>query len=879
MKPERWQQVDQIFQAALERLPAERAVFIGAACGDDDLLRLEVEKLLAADAQAENLIETPAYAVAAPLLVGNDAPSLVGQSIGHYRIVSLLGKGGMGEVYRACDIKLDRPVALKILPVEVATDQERMRRFIREAKAASALNHPHVATIYEIGEVDGLSFIAMEYVEGQTLAARINGQPLAASEIVEIGSQIANALGEAHGKGITHRDIKPANVMLNERGQVKVLDFGLAKMARPAEQPVGSDISTLAKTASGVVMGTVPYMSPEQALGHEVDRRSDLFSLGIVLYEMATGRLPFAGANTIETLDRLLHAQPETLAQFNRDIPAELEHIVRKCLEKERERRYQSAHDLLNELGNLKRTLESGSSQAVRRTSAGAELRALKRLFPRRRWALVALCAALALVVVFGGLQVWRRGAGGPRPLSSIAILPFKSLAGNADQDYVADGITDSLISEFQKIKALKKVIGSASVMLLKDIKKPLPELAKDLDVEAILEGMTLRDGARVGVSVKLLEAPTGRVRWTQRYDLELKDAWSLYGEVARKVAGEIQLELSPAELASLSQVRSVSPEIQDALWKGRSYRSQKWRNPASLFNALAAFQEAAKLDPKNAEALAGVAESYALLGNYGMLPQAEAFPKSQDAALRALELDERSAEAHRALIFWHYTWHHDWPLAEREIKRSLDFAPNDTQALSIYADWLMLMGRSDEAVSVAKRVHELAPLDLELALSFGRIYYYARRYDEAVRVFKTILDLDEKHATAAMQLSLIYLAMKRYDEAWRWRLKVISSFPGFSEDDRQRFVEAWRVGGWPVEWREELAWWNRSGAPLDFKSGMKAFLYSLLGEKDQAFSELEVAFREHSPWLFQLSDPGFDALRSDPRFKNLRHRLNLPPE
>src|SRR5262245_10401415 len=366
MKPDQWRQVDQLFQAALERAPEERTSFISEACGGDDSLRREVEALLAADGQAESFIEAPAYAVAAPLLVEDETPSPMGKIIGHYQVISLVGRGGMGEVYCARDTKLDRVVALKILPKEMSVDWERMRRFSREAKAASALNHPNVAHIYEIGEENGMSFIAMEYVEGQTLAAKINGQPLETTEIVEIGLQIADALDEAHGKGITHRDIKPANVMLTARGQVKVLDFGLAKITQPSAQVVASDTSTTEKTAPGVVMGTVPYMSPEQALGRDVDHRSDLFSLGVLLYEMATGRLPFAGANTSETLDRILHSQPDAMARFNYDVPAELERIVRKCLEKERERRYQSARELLVDLKNLKRDSASTSPPAVK---------------------------------------------------------------------------------------------------------------------------------------------------------------------------------------------------------------------------------------------------------------------------------------------------------------------------------------------------------------------------------------------------------------------------------------------------------------------------------------------------------------------------------
>src|SRR5215470_12385586 len=363
MKPERWHKIEKLYHSALEREADQRTAFLAAACADDDSLRREVESLLAHQSQAENLLETPVMEVAAKALADDQNGLMVGQSLGSYQILLRLGAGGMGEVYQARDARLERTVALKILPAEVAADAERMRRFVREAKAASALNHPHVATIYEIGEVDGVNFIAMEYVEGQTLAARINGHTLRASEIIEIGSQIADALDEAHGKGITHRDIKPANVMITPRGQVKVLDFGLAKIARPAAQPIVTDTSTMTKTEPGLVVGTVPYMSPEQALGREVDHRSDVFSLGVTLYEMATGRLPFSAMNTSETLDRILHAQPEAMARFNYDAPAELERIVRKCLEKERERRYQSAKELLVDLQNLKRDTRAGANQ------------------------------------------------------------------------------------------------------------------------------------------------------------------------------------------------------------------------------------------------------------------------------------------------------------------------------------------------------------------------------------------------------------------------------------------------------------------------------------------------------------------------------------
>lgn len=408
MNPERWRQIDKLFQAALDRVPEERAVFISAACGGDDSLRREVEALLSADGQAVKLIESPAYAVVAPLLVESAMQSLLGKTLGRYQINSLIGKGGMGEVYQARDVRLDRIVALKLLPAEVAADKERMRRFIREAKAASALNHPNVAHIYEIGEEGSLSFIAMEYVEGQTLADRINGQPVSINEAIKIGIQIADALDEAHRKGITHRDIKPANVMLNERGQVKVLDFGLAKVAQPAAQSISSDISTMAKTAPGVVMGTVPYMSPEQAVGDDVDHRSDIFSLGVLLYEMLAGRRPFAGATVSETIAAILRDEPPSLSDHLPGVSRELAKIISRALRKDREDRYQAAKDLLLDLQSIQQeSRTAGSFAAVDRGATQP------RLFTSR---LMTTLAVLLALLVAGGILWWYFWRGTPPP-------------------------------------------------------------------------------------------------------------------------------------------------------------------------------------------------------------------------------------------------------------------------------------------------------------------------------------------------------------------------------------------------------------------------------------------------------------------------------
>jgi serine/threonine-protein kinase len=849
-----------LFQAALERASEDRSAFINVACGDDDSLRREVEALLAADGEPGSLIETPAYAMAAPLIAGGDAPTLLGKTIGHYQIISLVGKGGMGEVYRARDTKLDRAVALKILPEEMSADRERMRRFSREAKAASALNHPNVAHIYEIGEAEGVSFIAMEYVEGQTLAAKINGHPLAVSEIVEIGSQIADALDEAHGKGITHRDIKPANVMLNERGRVKVLNFGLAKITQPAAQPNAGNISSMAETEPGLVMGTAPYMSPEQALGREVDHRSDLFSLGVALYEMATGRLPFAGANTSETLDRILHSQPEAMARFNYDVPADLERIVRKCLEKEPERRYQSAWELLVDLKNQQRDSQS-SAKTVAPVAAPNR---------SRRWLPIALAVTL---LAAGGVALYlllSRAQPKGQAIKSLAVLPLENLSGDPAQEYFADGMTEALISNLSQVRALR-VISRTSVMRFKGSRKPLAEIPRELKVDAVIEGSVQRDGGRVKITARLIRAADEIPLRSFDYERELADVLKLQSEVARAVAGEIQIQVTQAERARLASGRRVDPEAHEAYLLGRYYWNK--RTEEELKKGIAYFRQAVEKDPNYAAAYAGLADCHSVLaGSFG---SPELYPKARAYAEKALALDGTLAEAHTTLagVRTDYDW--DFPAAEREFKRAIDLNASYPTAHQRYSLFLMKMGRPEDALTEIKRALALDPISLSINTSMGWRFYFARQYEQAIEQLRKTLDMDPNYLGARLFLGQAYTRQGKHAEAIAELNKAV-------ESSRNRALPslgyAYAVAGEKSKARQVLAELQEMSKQRYISPVDVASIYTGLGDKEQAFAWLEKGFqrRDHRMTFLKI-EPLFEDLHSDSRWNELLRHMNFP--
>jgi len=835
-----------------------------------------------------------------------------GTKLGRYEIRSQIGAGGMGEVYLAQDTELDRMVAIKILPEALASDPQRLQRFVQEAKAASALNHPHILTIHEIGTTANSRFIATEFIDGETLRQHVNaGMKL--SDILETAIQICGALSAAHSAGIIHRDIKPENIMVRRDGYIKVLDFGLAKLTEPRGSTTDTEAPTKAmvNTGAGTVMGTANYMSPEQAKGTHVDARTDLWSLGAVLYEMITGRVPFHGETPTETVSLILQKEAAPLTRFTNEVPAELERIVTKALTKDREERYQTAKDLLIDLRNLKRKIEvdaeiertvapelrpsvsTGGGQSVTPTGSGgvAATTSAKTAHSassaeyivsgiKQHKVAVAVIASLVLIAVGAGvigMSAYLRARNSEVAIESIAVLPFVNQNHDPDSEYLSDGVTESIINSLTQLPSLK-VMARSSVFRYKGKEADPMAAGKELGVRAVLTGRIMQRGDSLTISTELLDVRDNKQLWGEQYQRKVSDLLAVERDIAREITGNLRLKLSGPEQSRVVKHYTENPEAYQLYLKGRFYWNRRTEEGAR--KGIEYFQLAIDKDPTYALAYTGLADCYSILGtsyNVASLSPSEAIPKAKSAATKALEMDDTLAEAHTSLAYIRLNYDWDWAGAEREFKRAIELDPNYANAHHWYSHYLMAMSRPEESLAESKRALELDQLDLVMNIHLGWHYIYAHQYDLAIAQFRKTLEMDPNYGLTHWYLGQAYALKGMYAEAETELLKakyLLQQNVAVEADIGYAYAASGK-GGEAKKVIDEL---KQSSKQRYISSYYLALIYTGLGEKDSAFEWLENAYRERSDLLIYLKvDSRLDSLRSDARFAELVWRVRLP--
>jgi len=906
MSPEQWQRLNQLFHEARELLPEERAAFIEASCAGDEVMHRKLFDLLTAAQEDDHQFSAPVLDKAVKAMTedqirdeaASEAPSLIGRSVGHCRILSLLGKGGMGEVWLADDTQLPRKVAVKLLPVEFTADSDRVRRFAQEARAASALNHPNIITIHEIGEAGKTHFIVTEYVEGKTLRQQVADAPgnrLNLVDAIDLAAQVATALAAAHEAGIIHRDIKPENVMVRRDGIVKVLDFGLAKLTegKKGDEKVGLETNdpplslllrpsvSTSQTNPGTAMGTPRYMSPEQARGENVDARTDIFSLGVMLYEMVAGRAPFEGATTSEVIAAIWRSSPPPLAECVPDAPPELTRIVSKALSKERDKRYQTVKDLLLELKNLteeqafvarsaRQTASlpanrDGESAAARTSSPGAG-HFVNRIKTHQKGIATTLAGLIIALAAIAYDHFNRRGD------NSLAILPFVNASGDTNDDYLSDGVTETLISNLSQLPHLK-VIARSSVFRYKGREMDPQVVGRELGVRSVLKGSLMQRGDSLRINAELVDVESKSRIWSKQYNVKPADIFAVQEEIATQIPEGLRVKITNEDKQRLAKLYTRNPEAYRLYRLGRFF----WNRfgPENNGKAIENFSLAIAQDPSYALAYSGLAKTYGVIGLNGELSPREVLPKYKAAAMAALNLDDQLAETHATLAGIGLFYERDWPTAERELRRSIDLNPNDPLTHVLYSYFFTAMGRFDEAIEQVKIHQQLDPVSLPMYANMVRANYFARRYDEAIEANRKALELDPGFPTTHLFAGAAYEQKGMYEEAVS-EIEIANrilggAFPAALGALGHVYAVSGNRGE-ALKKLEELQAMSRQRyvSPLDL-----AILYAGLGDKEQALEQLVKAYEDLSGWLINLKvEPRFDSLRSEPRFQDLLRRV-----
>ena len=770
----------------------------------------------------------------------------------HYRLLEKLGAGGMGEVFLADDTKLHRKVAIKFVRGGGALADSASRQLLREARAAAGLSHPGICAIHEVGEADGRSFIVMEYVEGETLERLIERDALNLERAIKIAAQIADALAAAHARGVIHRDIKPSNVIVTPRGQAKVMDFGLASASQSADLETHSRLTG----ASGVA-GTVPYMSPEQLKGEPLDPRTDLFSFGVLFFEMVSRRNPFGSVSAMATASAILALDPPVLGRSGEEVSPELQRIARKCLEKDRDRRYQSAADLALDLENVRR----GVVPATR---------------PVRRTLLVAVVAVLIVSGVAAWLALRPRGGAAPpaAAIGSIAVFPFAN-AGDADTEYVSDGITENLINNFSRLSTLR-VIARTTMFRYKGRQNLDPQaVGRELGVDAALTGRVFQRGEALAVQVDLVRVADGAQLWGDRFDRKRTDVLAIEDEIARQIAEQLRGRLSGTDQARLARRQTVNTDAYDIYLKGR-YALAKVTE-ASADESAQLFQRAIALDPTFALAYVGLANSYFTLGGvFGFRSPRDTLPRAAEALAQALRLDPDLAEAHTGLGRYKFLYERNWPEAEREIKTALALNPNSAAAYGVLGSFYHTQGRIEEAIAAKRAAHALDPFSPLAISEVGYPYYYGRRYDDAITHFRKAIELEPDYSWAHLFIGQVYVQKGMLTEAIASMQEALR-LSGGDVRARATLGHAYAVAGDRTRALEVLNDLTAASAKAYVSPYFLAVVHSGLKDAGRTFAHLEKALEERHPYLNLLKvEPVFDWLRPDPRFVALEKRVGL---